>query len=532
MATAIAKQTTTDADVEAIIAERLPFWQNDPILFMIEALDVEPDYVWDKMREVAYSVRDNQKTAVGAGHTLSKTFLAPRIALWFLFCFRPSTVITTGPSHNQVENQFWRELSAAYHNARIPLGPKSALTKTRLDLQGISDQIWFAQGIATRPDTVTAEATKLQGFHNTYMMVVVDEGAGVVSQIWAAIQYLLGGHPDKMKLLAQGNPTSDTGEFASILGDEIPGMQENGWNYINISGLDSPNYKAREEIIPGVATYEFVEGIRKKYGEESNEWQIRILGKKPDFSEATFWGKQLARAQAGNQLGFYPHEPRSLVYTASDIGDMYSVFWFFQAVRDMWRMVDFYYDSSGQGLPAYGAMLREKALKYDYRYGEHFGPWDIGGGDARSKQGSNAKSVQTGKFFLEMAAEQGIEMTSIEKYSVQSQRTAAGDMIGRFQFNQETCQEGWNGLRGFRKKKDETNSTTDKPVYFSEPVKNWAEHVGSAFCTVTMAILEYIEVDGVRIGDPDPVAALQAVYRGETQQPAYDVFSRGVRRIG
>ncbi len=523
MTTAVAEQVTPEMADACLIK-----WRADPIGFFTEVLDVNPDYVWDKMGEMCESVRDNPRTCVGAGHSLSKTFTVGRLPLWFLFCFAPATIITTAPTANLIEEQLWRELRVAFTNAKYPL--PGNLTRTKLDLQEATGQKWFALGFSTKPDTVTQHATNFQGFHNEHILIIFDEAAGIPVQIWEAAETLM--TAGFARMLVVGNPTSDAGEFADVLAEEKPGMQHNGWNYINISVLDTPNYKLGYEKIPGVSGRKYVEYMAKKYGEKSNRFRFRVLGKKPDFSEATFWGKQLSRAQDNNQLGFYPHEPRALVYTASDIGDMYSVFWFFQAVRDMWRMVDFYYDSTGQGLPAYGAMLREKALKYDYRYAEHFGPWDIGGGDSRSKQGSNAKSVQTGKFFLEMASEQGIEMTSIEKYSVQSQRTAAGDMIGRFQFNQGTCQEGWNGLRGFRKKKDETNSTTERPVYFKEPVKNWAEHAGSAFCTATMAILEYIEVDGVRIGDPDPVAALQAVYRGETQQPAFDIFSRGVRRMG
>ena len=502
-------------------------WRDDPVAFFTDVLDVDPEHVWDKMGEMCESVRDNLRTCVGAGHSVSKTFTAGRLPLWFLYCFAPSTIITTAPTANLIEEQLWRELGRAFKNAKFPLAGN--LTKTKLDLQDETGEKWFALGFSTRPDTVTQHATNFQGFHNDHILIIFDEAAAIPTQIWEAAETLMTAGFARMLVL--GNPTSDAGEFADVLAEETPGMQVNGWNYINISVLDTPNYKLGYEKIPGVSGRKFVEYMGRKYGEQSNRFKFRVLGKKPDFSEATFWGKPLARAQANNQLGFYPHEPKAMVYTACDIGDMYSVFWFFQAVRDMWRMVDFYYDSNGQGLPAYGAMLRDKALEYNYRYAEHFGPWDIGGGDARSKQGSNAKSVQTGKFFLEMAGEQGIEMTAIEKYSVQSQRTAAGDMIGRFQFNQPTCQEGWNGLRGYRKKKDESNSTTTRPVYFREPVKNWAEHVGSAFCTLTMAILEYIEVDGVMIGSPDPVAALRA-HDQQSQQPGHDIFARGVRRIG
>ena len=256
------------------------------------------------------------------------------------------------------------------------------------------------------------------------------------------------------------------------------------------------------------------------------------MGKKPDYSDATFWGKQLARAQANDQYGFYPHEPKTLVYTASDLGNRHTVVWFFQYYQDTFRMINFYYDSGGEGLPANAALMQRLSMENHYRYAQHFVPWDFGGGDARDKAGPNGKSFQTGKFLLDVAEEIGLSLTAINQFSRETQIMQAGDMIGRFRFNENTTQEGWEGLRGYRKKKDEARSTTDKPMYHKEPIKDWTEHVGSAFCTVTMAILDELEVDGVMIGSPNPVAALKARYGQESQQPAYDVFTRGVRRMG
>ena len=151
-------------DVEQYIADRLPVWREDPMLFMVEALDVKPEHVWDKMREVGESVRDNEKTAVSAGHSVSKTYNAPRIALWFLICHAPCTVITTAPTNTQIEQQFWRELREAHANAKLPLGGKLSLKK--LDFQEKIGIKWFALGFSTKPDTVTSEATAFQGYHN------------------------------------------------------------------------------------------------------------------------------------------------------------------------------------------------------------------------------------------------------------------------------------------------------------------------------------------------------------------------------
>ena len=59
-------------------------YQGDPIGFQVDCLDVNRKHVWGKMLEVAESVRDKPKTAVKAGHGVSKSYEAARLALWFL----------------------------------------------------------------------------------------------------------------------------------------------------------------------------------------------------------------------------------------------------------------------------------------------------------------------------------------------------------------------------------------------------------------------------------------------------------------
>jgi len=65
----------------------VPFYRRNPIAYMVDCLDVKEEHVWSKMVEMAESVRDNQKTCVEAGHSVSKDYTAARLALWFLGCF-------------------------------------------------------------------------------------------------------------------------------------------------------------------------------------------------------------------------------------------------------------------------------------------------------------------------------------------------------------------------------------------------------------------------------------------------------------
>ena len=77
-----------------------------------------------------------------------------------------------------------------------------------------------------------------------------------------------------VRLLYIGNPTRNSGDFADAFKDP-------SFNKIHISALDSPNVKAREIIVPGLATWEWVQEMKTKYGEDSDVYRIRVLGEFP-----------------------------------------------------------------------------------------------------------------------------------------------------------------------------------------------------------------------------------------------------------
>lgn len=249
------------------------YYRKNPIDYMTQVLDVKERYVWDKMVEIAHAVRDHKNVAVKAGNSLSKSFTVARIALWYLFNYYPATVVTTAPSNIQVEEILWREIRAAIAGAAVPLGCEPL--KTQLDLQKAfnSDQKWYAIGFATKPDNVTENVTRMQGFHNHNMLVIFDEAAGIIPEIWEAKDRIV--TTPSQKFLAIGNPTTSRGPFVDCFKDP-------SFFKITVSVKDSPNYKQGKVVIPGLAGREFEEEIRKKYGETSNQYKSMITGEIPD----------------------------------------------------------------------------------------------------------------------------------------------------------------------------------------------------------------------------------------------------------
>jgi len=221
--------------------------------------------IWEKQKEIRESVFKNRKTTVKSANSTGKTFLAARLALDFLFAFPPAVVINTAPTHRQVENQFWREFRRAYKGAKKKLGGK--LLKTQFNI----DENWFAIGFTSSTGEDGMEA--FQGWHAENILVIVDEASGVHPRVFEAIQGAMAGGKI-VRLLYIGNPTRNSGDFYDSFKDP-------SFNQITISAFDVPNVKENRIVITGLATKEWVEDMKRKYGEDSDIYRVRVTAQFP-----------------------------------------------------------------------------------------------------------------------------------------------------------------------------------------------------------------------------------------------------------
>ena len=511
---------------QKLIAARWNEYQQDPKGFITTCLDVKPEHFWPKMEDIANSVRDNQFTAVPACHFVSKTYGAGRIINWFKSCFNPSTVITTAPSDNLVKNQLWKEVHASYSGAKVELGGKMTSLmwdckpspKIMESLEPDQRALWeknFAIGFSTSPDTDTEYATKAHGWHNTWVLVVLDEAGDVHRSIWkTAIEGLMVN--ERCKILAIGNPTDPTGYFYNVC---QPGS---GWNVINIAVTDTPNYKEGREVIPSVAGRSYYNWMKKKYGEHSNTFKVRVLGQFPEFREGTFYGRELAVAKKGTteeqpRVGHYPYEQTEPVYSFSDLGDMYTAGLFVQFLRGRIRIIDCYWDNQGLGIKTYKKAMDCK----EYVWGkEHYAGPDL--------VTSNAKSAQTGMVMRDTAAQLGLNLIPVYPHKVDEGIQAVRDIWPLIEINKPFCKVLLQATEGYRKKKNEALSTDDQPAYHDTPVPNaWENHMMDALRHLAMAY-RYQSIGGKSLGRTRP--RQDTLYVPEAPQGTYDYKRHGFVR--
>ena len=237
------------AAIEAELQKRE--WQENPEAWIEQRLK---EYIWSKQREVLRSVRDNRRTAVVSCHEVGKSWLAGRVASWWIDVWPPGTafVVTTAPTNPQIKAILWKELGRAFTKGR--LAGRVNQTEWYLPVDGKEEIVAFGR----KPDDYDPAA--FQGIHARRVLVIVDEANGVRGPLHEAAESLIAN--DESKILMIGNPDDPTGEFFEA---SKPGS---GWNVVSISAFDSPNFThepAPEFVLKQLIGRIYVEEKRRKW---------------------------------------------------------------------------------------------------------------------------------------------------------------------------------------------------------------------------------------------------------------------------
>lgn len=232
------------------------------------------DHLWSIQRDIADSVVNNPRTAVKACHGPGKSFLASRIALWWIEAHPPgeAIVVSTAPTYAQVHAILWEEIRKGHRKGKL----SGVVLKSDEWQNDAGDIVGFGRKPA---DT---DEHGFQGIHRRYVLVIIDEACGVPKQLFTAAE-AIATNAD-CRILAIGNPDDPNTEFGAIC---KPGS---GYNVIGISAFDTPNFTG--EDVPDylrnlLVAPEWVEDKRRRWGVDSPLWQSKVLGDFPQVGENT-----------------------------------------------------------------------------------------------------------------------------------------------------------------------------------------------------------------------------------------------------
>jgi phage terminase large subunit len=274
-----------------------PKYQKNPVGF---ANDIVGQYVWEAQVNILNAVRDHDRTSVRSGHKIGKSNTAALLAFWFYCSFVDARAVLTSVTARQVDAILWREVRkmrsrvgrclecktvdlarSEEQRRRFPAPlpcPHSSLIPGRMpDLarSGFrSDDMREIVGFTAR------EAEAVAGISGENILYIGDEASGIGDAIFDAIE---GNRAGGAKIVLFSNPTRTEGEFflshtEKELRVDASGKTIGFYRCLAISSEDTPNVKQRRKVIPGLATYEWVEEKKLEWGEDSALYKVRVKG--------------------------------------------------------------------------------------------------------------------------------------------------------------------------------------------------------------------------------------------------------------
>lgn len=179
--------------------------------------------------------------------------------------------------------------------------------------------------------------------------------------------------------------------------------------------------------------------------------------------QGAIYARELQAAREDGRITRVPYDPTLVVDTDWDlgVGDATAI-WFTQSLRSREVRVIDYYEATGQGLPHYLQVLKDKG----YTYGEHWAPHDI-----------QVREFGLGHSRLDAARSLGLHFQITPKVEKLEDGIHAARMIlPRCWFDATKTERGLEALKNYR-----WDFNTRIQDFTPRPIHNWASHAADAF---------------------------------------------------
>lgn len=241
-----------------VLAQFVLKYRHDPVLFVREVLGVVPD-PWQVQVLEAYAKRPVvRQITVRSCHGPGKTAVAAWMAVHHMLVFFPQRTVVTAPTTSQCFDSFYSEVKIWMKRLPDDLQKLFEIKGDHIELIFAPEASYLAVRTSRKE-----QPEALQGVHSEHVLLIVDEASGVPEEVFAAASGSMS--DEKALTLLISNPTKRTGLFF-----DSHHTLKGSWVSIHVGWKDSPRVSAA-----------FEQEIRERYGEDSNEYRVRVLGEFP-----------------------------------------------------------------------------------------------------------------------------------------------------------------------------------------------------------------------------------------------------------
>lgn len=211
-----------------------------------------------------------KKISVVSGHGTGKSADLSWLIIWFLFCFKNAQIGATAPTADQLHTVLWKELKIWLDKMPPKMREVFEWQADSLKMKQYPDT-WFARARTARKENTEA----LAGLHGDYVFLPIDEGSGVDDAIYRSGEGSLTGPNTLVVIISNG--TRNLGYFYDTHKNE---KESKNWQTLSFNSEDSP-----------IVEKDYVNRMLEKYGSESDEYKIRVLGQFPssEMMDDTGW---------------------------------------------------------------------------------------------------------------------------------------------------------------------------------------------------------------------------------------------------
>jgi hypothetical protein len=231
-------------------------YKDEPNQFVKDVLSVRPDE-W-QAEFLSHIASGERKISVRSGHGTGKSTAASWAMVWYLTTRFPCKIVVTAPTSSQLFDALFAELKSWIRNLPPYVGELFEVTSDRVVLKAAPSEAFISARTA-RAETPEA----LAGVHSQNVLLVCDEASGIDEKVFEAASGSMSGHSATTVLL--GNPTRSSGLFY-----DTHHRVKADWKTMHVSCITSPR-----------VSDEFVREMEVKYGVESNQFRVRVLGEFP-----------------------------------------------------------------------------------------------------------------------------------------------------------------------------------------------------------------------------------------------------------
>lgn len=253
-------------------------YQSDPVAFAREVIDIEPDE-WQIELLDAIAAPAIRRISVRSGHGVGKSTGVAMAAIWHVLMRIPSKTVVTAPTSSQLFDACFAEMKKVAKSLKPPFNDLLDIKSDRIELKS-SPESTFISCRTSRSETPEA----LAGVHSENVLLLADEASGIPEAVFEAASGSMSG--ERATTVLTGNPTRNTGFFY----DTHTRLRDD-WHTMHVSCVDSPR-----------VADDFVEDMKRRYGEDSPAYHVRVLGNFPPSEEDTVIPVSLIEHAMANKI--------------------------------------------------------------------------------------------------------------------------------------------------------------------------------------------------------------------------------------